>query len=50
MKKGYYWIKFNGEKTIGYFDGSEKYGYPRQIVGSDEIFTERAVKIIREVK
>lgn len=46
---GYYWVKlFNSPKpTIGYYDGSST--YPWEVVGSDEIFTDREITVIAAV-
>jgi len=58
IKKGYYWILFDGEITIGYNDGSGHLDW--QVIGSDEIFNteERSalshhnftIKIIKKLK
>lgn len=65
LKKGYYWIRFKGEKEemIGYYNrdnskggyGEEEYSdgskssYNWEIIGSDEIYKNDKIEIIREV-
>lgn len=51
MKTGYYWIKFKDyiEPMIGYYDTKEK-TYPWQIIASDEIYEEKDINVLREVK
>lgn len=52
---GYYWIIINGQKTIGYYEGEYHNDgsintLPWQCVGSDEIFNNKQVKVIRPVQ
>ena len=58
LEKGYYWIKIGDEKTIGYYDGSIDKMYngslisamPWQIIGSDELYRNNELEVIKEVK
>jgi hypothetical protein len=63
MEKGYYWIKFRPDKrwpkeilkpTVGYYEGEihddgSPNTMPWQVVGSDEIFRNDQIDVIRRI-
>ena len=48
MEKGYYWIKWNGQKTIGYCNGAESLAWT--IVGEEYAFDNDSVEVLKEIK